>query len=134
MFSFFKKKKKKSDAVVEIAMNLLQIQTALADAEDNHDFNERLVDKYSRGYIFGLCDAILQSADINDEAEIVKLLTTVHVKLFGEINGENLVRKSIQEQEDPTFAKGRMKGGQDLVEFFRNKTSPIGLAGYLLNG
>jgi len=83
---------------------------------------------------FGLCDACLQSAGINNDTESMALLTVVHVKLFGEEVGTKVVGQSFQEQEDPTFAKGRMVGGQELVEFFRSKKPTMGLASYLLNG
>lgn len=134
MFGFFKKKTQKSTAAVEAAVGLLQVQISLGDAEDNDEFRERLFDLYSRGYIFGLCDALLQSAAVKDDVEAMALLTVVHVKLFGEKHGATIVGQSFRDQEDPTFGKGRMRGGQELVEFFRNKIPPMGLAGYLLNG
>ncbi len=133
MFGFFKKKKGKSDAAIETAVALLQVQISLGDAEDNHEFNERIADKYSRGYIFGLCDALLQSAGIN-EIKGMALLTIIHIKLFGEENGANIVGQSFRDQGDSLFGKGLMRGGQELVEFSKNKTPTMGLSSYLLNG
>ena len=136
MFGFFKKKTKKTDAAVETAVKLLQVQIALGDAEDNDEFDDRLIDFYSRGYIFGLCDAILQSSGVKEDIEAMALLTIVHIKLFGEDNGATIVGQSFRDQENSEFSKGRMQGGEELVEFFRSegKTPAMGLADYLLNG
>lgn len=62
------------------------------------------------------------------------LLILVHAKLFGEESGAIIVGKSIRDQEDPIFGLGRMRGSQELVEFFRSKTPAMGLTGYLLHG
>lgn len=103
MFGFFKKKKGKFDAAVETAVGLLQVQISLGNAEDNPEFNERLTDRYSRGYMFGLCDALMQSAGVNDEVEAMALLSVIHIKLFGEENGANIIGQSFRDQEDSLF-------------------------------
>ncbi len=127
MFGLFKKKKRKSEVAAETAVGLLQVQISLGDVEDNHEFNERMTDRYSRGYIFGLCDALLQSAGVNDEVEAKALLTVIHIKLFGEEYGANIVGQSLRDQKDSLFGKGLMRGGQELVEFFKIKTPRYGL-------
>ena len=134
MFGLGNKKKEKSDATIETAVSLLQIQISLGDTEDNHEFTARLIDKYSRGYIFGHCDAILQSAGINDEAESMAMLAVIYTKVFGKDVGGNILGQSFQDQGDSLFSKGLITGGQELVEFFRNNTPAMGLANYLLNG
>jgi len=134
MFGFLKKKKKKTAAIITIAVELLQIQISMGDAEDNHSFKVRLTDKYSRGYIVGFCDAIFQSAGIQDDAEETALLEVIHTALFGEGTGAKIVEQSYQDKEKETFTKGLMKGGQDLVEYSRNGTPRMSLTRYLLNG
>ena len=134
MFGFGKKNQEKSDATIETAVNLLQIQIDLGDTEDNHEFTTRLADLYSRGYIFGLCDALLQSAGIKDEVESMAMLAVIHTKLFGTEIGGKIVGQSFQDQGDSLFGKGLMTGGQELVEFFKNNTPAMGLASYLING
>ncbi|MCI0564003.1 MAG: hypothetical protein MN733_36470 [Nitrososphaera sp.] len=124
----------KADVAIETAVTLLQVQIALGNTEENDEFNERLIDSYSRGYIFGLCDALLQSAGVNNDGKAIGVITIVHLKLFGEDSGATIVGQSLRDQEVELFIKGRMRGGQELIEFFTNKTPPMGLAGYLLNG
>lgn len=128
------KSKDEADVAIETAVILLQVQIALGNTEENDEFNERLKDSYSRGYIFGLCDALLQSAGVNNDGKAVGVITIVHLKLFGEDSGATIVGQSLRDQEVELFIKGRMRGGQELIEFFTNKTPPMGLAGYLLNG
>lgn len=41
MFGFFKKEKKKSGAIITMAVELLQVQISMGDAEDNHLFKVR---------------------------------------------------------------------------------------------
>lgn len=108
------KKKDKAEVAVETAVSLLQIQVELGNAEDNDKFNDRLIDPYSRGYVFGLCDALLQSAGVSDDVEAMALLTVVHIKLFGEEGGATIVGQSFKDQENELFSKGRMRGGQEL--------------------
>jgi len=134
MFEFFKKKKGPFDAAIKLATELLQIQVSLWGAQNNHEFKRRLMDLYSRGYILGLCDAVSQSAGVKDDGERMALLTTVHDILFGEERGTAIAEQSLRDLEEPTFVKGRMRGGQELVEFARNKTPPLGLTAYLQTG
>jgi len=56
--------KDKADVAIETAVKLLQVQLALGNAQDNDKFNDRLIDLYSRGYVFGLCDALIQAAGL----------------------------------------------------------------------
>ena len=134
MFGFGKKNKGKSDATIETAVKLLQIQIDLGDTEDNHKFTTRLADRYSRGYIFGLSDALLQSAGIKDEVESMAMLAVIHTRLFGTEIGGKIIGQSIYDQGDLLFGKGVITGGQELIEFFKNNTPAMGLASYLLNG
>lgn len=135
MFGFIRKKRAVDDAAFKVAYGLLIPQIILGYADDDHEFKNRVTDKYIRGYIFGLCDAIMQSAGVsgNDYGKIDALLTEVHIQLFGETNGRKSVGQSFRDQADPTFSEGRIRGGQELVEFLRDDKPPMGLARYLLN-
>jgi hypothetical protein len=134
MFGLINKKKRRINAAIEGAELLLHIQITLGDGEGNDEFNARLNRLYSRGYIFGLCDAELQAAGVEVEEGGLGLLATVHLRLFGNEKGVKIFAQSLRDEEDPTFRKGVMRGGNELVEFLRNKTPPMGLAGYLLTG
>jgi hypothetical protein len=134
MFDFFKKKKGKSDVIVETAVGLLQLQISLGNAEKNYKFKERIIDQFSRGYIFGLCDAVLQSSGIKDNNESMSLLKIVHINLFGKKDGVSILDISCNEIQKQIFMKGRMRGGQEFVEFIRNNKAPMGLAAYLQEG
>jgi hypothetical protein len=129
-----KERKHKTDVAIEMAVKLLQIQLTLGNVEGNDKFNDRLIDLYGRGYIFGLCDVLVQSADVSDDVEIVALISIVHIKLFGKEGGTTIFTQSFNDQKVELFDKGRMCGAQEIIEFFRNKTSPMGLACYLLDG
>jgi len=118
----------------EMAVGLLQMQISLGYIEDNPESNKRLTDRYSRGYIFGLCDALTQSANVNADDTIIALVRAVSVKFFGEENGLEYVEQSFLDQKGSMFTKGCLRGGQELFEFLRNKTPTTGLARYLLNG
>jgi hypothetical protein len=134
MFNFFKKKKNKSDVLVEMALGLLQIQISLGSSEDNKKLNKITLDRFSRGYIFGLCDSVLQSSgkkDCKDYNELMHFLKNIHIELFGEKDGVNVLNTSCNEVQNQIFMKGRMKGGQEFVEFIRDNKAPMGLATYL---
>ena len=134
MLGFFNKKKIKIDAAVKASVELLQSQITSSDDKTNAEYNHRLTDLYSRGYIFGICDSLLQSAEVNDEAKGMSLLTIIYIKLFGEENGTSIFRQSLDDQEEPRFAKGLMLGGQEARMFIDSKEPVTGLENYLLNG
>lgn len=129
-----KKSKGNTEAAIETVVGLLQLQISLGNVDHNRDVDERLTSKYSRGYIFGSCDAIFQSAGVSDQVEMAALMTIVHTKLFGHESGGNIFGQSIRNQEDSVFVKGRNRGGQELAAFISDGAPTMGLAGYLLNG
>lgn len=134
LFGFFKNNKSKSDSAVRIAVELLEVQLVLSGEEDDGKLDERVFDSYSRGYIFGVCDALLQVFKVEGEDEMLASMTFAHLELFGSEYGAKAVGRSLREQGEILFEKGRMRGGQELLEFFRTKKPPMGLAGYLLHG
>ena len=134
MLGFFNKEKRKIDAAVEASIELLQSQITSSSASTNAEYNHRLADLYSRGYIFGICDCLLQSAGVNDDEKGMSLLTSIYIKLFGEENGINMFRQSLDDQGEPRFAQGLMLGGQEARIFISSKEPVTGLANYLLNG
>ena len=134
MLGFCNKKKRKIDATVKASVELLQSQITFSGDKTNAEYNHRLTDLYSRGYIFGICDSLLQSTGMNDDAKGMSLLTIIYIKLFGKENGTSIFRQSLDDQEEPRFAKGLMLGGQEARMFIRSKKPIMGLANYLLNG
>ena len=71
---------------------------------------------------------------MNDEEKGMSLLTIIYIKLFGEEDGTNIFRQSLDDQEEPGFTKGLMQGGQEARIFIDSKEPITGLANYLLNG
>jgi hypothetical protein len=125
MFGRKKKKENQIDAAIETAVGLLQLQMSLANGQG--------ADEFSRGYIFGLCDAIFQAAGVRDQAEMAALITIVHAELFGQEKCGDIVGQSMRDQRNSTFADGRMSGGQELIAFLADQTPPMGLAQHLMN-
>lgn len=135
MFGIFKKKnkKKKLDATVDTALGLLNIQIALGNADGSN--NDKLIDQYGRGYMYGMCDALTQTANINSDKELADVLVFVHIKLFGDKDVREILDLTVEDEKrkEPMFLEGCKKGGKDVIEFCNNKTPTMGLANYLLD-
>lgn len=129
MFGLFKKNKKSSDVVIKTAVGLINFQLSATNTTDDVT---NIINEYCRGYIFGLCDSLLQTLK-TDDVESMAALTVIHVRLFGEEEGSKMLKNSFQDQNNKEFKKGQMKGGQDFIESINSNNPPLGLADYLSN-
>jgi hypothetical protein len=124
MFGLFSKKKK-DEPFIKIAVELLGMQMALC-----HD-SPKFGDSFFRGYILGVCDALGQGAGIKEEAKMASFIVSVHSELFSD--GEDMALKSLYKDqfEDQVFAKGRVLGGQEIIDCFKDDNLvPMGLANH----
>lgn len=127
MFGLFKKKKKASSVAIEAAVGLIDFQLTTTNTSNN---NKKLFNEYSRGYIFGLCDSLLQTLKI-DEIESMAALTVIHINLFGEEKGTAIIKQSFNEQKNKNFKNGQIRGGEDFIKSIKSNNPPMGLADYL---
>ncbi|MCG6873437.1 MAG: hypothetical protein LJE84_14240 [Gammaproteobacteria bacterium] len=124
----------KSGAVALTALRLLREQLNQARSASNPAFGARLIDSWSRGYVFGLCEALLEAAGVQDDFEATELLATVHLELFGPENGAMLLEQSFREEVEQEFGRGRVRGAADARAFLGDQSSPAALAAYLRAG
>lgn len=136
MFDFFKKNKKdKNDLAIEAVVNMLFQQIQFGYHVDNVEFDNRLSNYYCRGYLFGFCDAFLQVINLRDDDNLsMKLLSTVHTKIYGEVKSTSIIAQSLKDQNNSSFEKGRNRGGQDCHESIKYNVPSIALSNYLLKG
>ena len=115
-----------ADVAIDVAVGLIEVQMAFGD-------QSKLNDMYSRGYLFGLCDSLFQSYNI-DQIESTAMMVVVFDRIFGGGNGAEIFGQAMNDQSDGLFSSAMMTGGQEILLFLNEETPPLGLAGYLLNG
>ena len=87
------------------------------------------------GYVFGFHDSLLQIIGLANDKDIALMLMEKSYKnLFGEQAGFMLLNKSVNQQEDEDFAKGRMKGGNEIHQYLDDKAPPMGLGRLIVLG
>ena len=123
----------KKNFVINTATKLLKLQMQLGDSNDLKAFAQRLSDKFALGYMFGFNDALLQLSSIDDQAESLAIMTIVYSNLLdGDVEAAtSILKQSLKFQKEDAFREGMMAGGNDLNEFFSDKTPPLGLAKFL---
>jgi len=127
VFGLFKEKldKTKVAKVAEVASNLLLVQLTLGGA----DARRLMSDHFALGYVFGFHDGLLHAWEIDNQTEGFVIMALSYQKLLGDHSaGEQVLRKSLDLQRDPVFMKGMFAGGQEAVEYLRDKKPPMGLA------
>lgn len=128
VFGLFKKKPDKTKVAIEVASNVLQIQLTLAGATPQR----LMTDNFALGYMFGFHDGILQALKVDNQTEGFATMAISYHKLLGDQStGAQVLRRSLDLQRDQTFMKGMFAGGQEAVEYIRDKKPPMGLASYL---
>ncbi len=69
------------------------------------------------GYCFGVFDALAQQAEIDDDADVLNLITFGFLGLFADPadpEAAMFVRRSLDYQENPRFQEGAAAGGNDV--------------------
>lgn len=129
VFGLFKKKPDITTVAIDVASNVLQVQLTLADANSK----KLLSDNFALGYIFGFHDSVFQAMEINNQAAGFAAMTISYIKLLGDQStGTQFLRNSLDLQRNQTFMKGMFAGGNEAIEYIRNKKPPMGLASHLL--
>lgn len=103
--------------------------TAIED--DRGETNKRAL-----GYVYGCTDSALQVRELTIEGELgLSTLVEVFEALWpGKgVSYSKLSLKYLVDEEDPEFMRGVMSGGQEYVEFVRDKKAPFGLSKALLH-
>jgi hypothetical protein len=139
MFSLFKRKKAsapptddKSKWAQEAASRMLMVQLTLSGWPEDETTKRLVFSPYGCGYMFGFADAFQQVVGAS-EGQALAGMVIVYLNLFGEDVGPKLLRKCLDAQADPVFARGRVAGGEDLFAWRRapETTAPMGLARYV---
>ena len=80
----FKKKQTQEDPrkIIDIAVSLIQIQAHFGSPTQDKESCDKLVSQYARGYIFGVCDALLQSAGVTSYEKGFVPLLLIHEHLY----------------------------------------------------
>lgn len=136
MFGFFRKKKDKD--LVKVFLNgfseLLETQLILGGCQ-KQDRGLLLEDKFVLGYCWGMGHAMFRSFGLRDMTKCVAW-TPIGIeyvfrgganRLMGDVLG-----RSMHIQNDPEFLEGEMCGGNDYIDFIKNKTPTLKLAEHLL--
>lgn len=90
-----------------------------------------LSDDWSRGYLFGLADALLQDIGLNNQTESLAGLTFIHMKLFGESDGPQYFGVSLDRQESRDFISGLKKAMSELNDLHQFGRQPTALSEHL---
>jgi len=96
-----------------------------------------MTNKRAAGYLFGFHDSLLQRLGLYDPSNknnSVKLMERSYKNLFGEQTGFALFSRSLHFQDDPEFVEGRMNGGNEIVQYLKEKVPPLGLGRILILG
>jgi len=118
------------EKIVEIAVSILSLQITSATGEGDEECQDRLLEYYALGYMFGFCGGVLAAFDKKVEKEQVSILTRIYCRLFGE-DGGDLLEESLELQDNELFRKGGEFGWKELQEAMRDRQPPMGLAGFL---
>lgn len=130
VFGLFKKKPDRMK-IAEMVSNVLLVQLTVGGV----DAGRLISDPFALGYLFGFHDGFLQALEVDNQTEGFVIMARSYHRLLGDHStGEQVLRKSLDLQRDPAFMKGMFAGGQEAVEYLRDKQPPWGLAEYFTGG
>ena len=118
------------DEIFDLIGKLIATQVSLEYETPKKAFGAIMKNKVASGYIFGFHDAMLQKFELVNESDIKNSALAIkqgYKKIFGEPSGYALYSMAMSMERDNDFQKGRMIGGNDLIDFFENKNPPLGL-------
>lgn len=136
MFGFGKSKDKdRMKQAIKSIVELLNVQISLAVSfAEREEFNRRFIDEFSRGYILGFCDGLLQQYGYTDDSDAFTLITAIHVELYGKDHAGEILNQSLNDQSEPKFSDAQVVGGQEAFGFANHNSPPMGLFEYLSSG
>ncbi len=111
----------KAESVVDFAIKILSLQTALFLNEDG-GMPARALDEWSLGYVAGVGDVMLQANGFEADVTGMTIMNRIFIAAFGLQSGAVLFGEfmRLQSQENEALAKGMKSGGQDIVEWMSN--------------
>ena len=128
VFGLSKKKPDRSKVALDVIPSVLQVQLTLGGGSAETVF----ADNWALGYIFGFHDGVMQAMEV-EQAESMAIMAISYIKLFdNHDSGAKLFRQSMDLQRNQIFMKGVFAGGQEAVEYLRDRKPPLGLSGHLL--
>jgi hypothetical protein len=117
---------KRLDELAGIGRDFIGLQFRLTPDELMHSIDQLWV----LGYCFGVLDAVRQKAQLGDAVEGLSLVAVGFFLLMSdEAKAADMMRQALNRQEDPRFAHGSLRGGEDMFAWFADTTqSPRGLS------
>jgi hypothetical protein len=90
-----------------------------------------MTNKKASGYLFGFHDALIQKLGIIDSSN-PSIIEQSYKKIFGDSAGYTLYSASINSLDVEVFHKGRMDGGNEIVDYLDKNIPPLGLGRILI--
>ena len=119
---------KRLDELASVGRDFIGLQFGLTP----DDLMQSIDQLWVLGYCYGVLDAVRQKAQVGDVVEALSLVAVGFFLLVSdEAKGADMMRQAINRQEDPRFAQGSLRGGEDMVAWLADTTkSPRGLSEY----
>ncbi len=79
------------------------------------------------GYCFGVFDALAQQAELDDDDDVLSLITLGFLGLFADPadpEAAMFVRRSLDYQDNPRFQEGAAAGGSDVFVWIADRAKP----------
>jgi len=119
-------------STIDSICDVLGKQIDLATQTEGWESGGQLITKESLGYIFGFVDGAQIAIKLQDMDLKIEMLVAVMITIFGEQTGSDAARKALELQRDGDFDKARKIGGQQAIDFLRDKSITMGLTHILL--
>ena len=129
MFWPFTKTKRKVAASAEIASGLVAVQLALGGTDIITVFKAK--DYFALGYVLGAYDGACQATGIPHDSEAELRVFAIGYQSLAESQAQEILEWSFSAQQNELFHNGAGFGGQQVIEFLRDKKNPLGLAKHL---
>lgn len=107
--------------IASIGQDLISTQLAMAMETPS----QALESGWVLGYCFGVFDALAQQAELDDDAEVLNLITLGFLGLFADPadpEAAMFVRRSLGYQDNPRFQEGAAAGGTDVFVWIADRT------------
>jgi len=120
------------ECIIDCICFLIRMQVELIIQKKRRRSDGQLMTIESLGYIFGFVDGAQIAIKLQDMDLKIEMLVAVMITIFGEQTGSDAARKALELQRDGDFDKARKIGGQQAIDFLRDKSITMGLTHILL--
>ncbi len=117
--------------IIDLACRMVGTQIQSASEEAGEACQDRLLEFYSLGYMYGMFCSILASYGKSSEEDRVVILSEIYQNLFG-ADGADLLDESIDLQENEIFHAGGELGWNELQDAGRTREAPGSLKTFLM--